>query len=257
VQELSETQCFAFRDWLLDKLAPRTASQRLSMLRSCWQWGCDRGMVRSNPWLAIKVKVPPKRRPKPFTTQEVQRILQAFRDHRHYSYYYTFVLFLLSTGCRTGEAIGLQWKHLSDDCGRVWIGESVSRGRRKPTKTNRDREFLLTTGLQRVLWEVKAERKPAPEDLVFPARRGGPIDDHNFRNRAWKSVLEEIGVEYRKPYNTRHTFVSHAIDGGIPPVEVAELTGHTEETLFSSYLGKTGKGAKLPVLWEQDSDRTT
>ena len=72
-------------------------------------------------------------------------------------------------------------------------------------------------------------------------------------NRAWCRVL----AAYRKPYNTRHTFVSHAIDQGNLPIEVAEVTGHDERTLFKNYLGKTGRGAKLPVLWEQDSDRTT
>ncbi|MBW4532452.1 MAG: hypothetical protein KME09_00790 [Pleurocapsa minor HA4230-MV1] len=36
---------------------------------------------------------------------------------------------------------------------------------------------------------------------VFTSCKGNPIDDHNFRNRAWKSVLAKVGVEYRKPYN--------------------------------------------------------
>ncbi len=44
-----------------------------------------------------------------------------------------------------------------------------------------------------------------PDKSVFTSSKGNPIDDHNFRNRAWKSVLSRVGVEYRKPYNTRHT----------------------------------------------------
>jgi integrase len=254
VKTLTEATCFEFRDWLLDRLAPRTASERLSMMRACWRWGCDRGFAQANPWLSVKVKVPPKQRPKPFSSNEVKLILQGFKDHRHYSYYFDFVFFLLSTGCRTGEAIGLQWKHLSEKCDRVWIGESYSRGKRKATKTNKSREFVLTAGLRKRLQTTKAELNPDPEDLVFPSRRGGPIDDHNFRNRAWKSILKKVGVEYRKPYNTRHTFVSHAIDEGLPPVEIAELTGHNEETLFKHYLGKTGREAQLPPLWDDGDE---
>jgi integrase len=215
VQTLSESTCFEFRDWLSDRLVPRTVSERLSLMRSCWQWGSDRGLVRSNPWAGVKVKVPPKQPPKPFSSKEVKLILEGFKDHRYYGHYFNFVVFLLSTGCRTGEAIGLKWKHLSDKCDRVWIGEAYSRGKRKSTKTNQAREFMLTPKLKQGLQALKDELKPDPDDLVFPSRRGGPIDDHNFRNRAWKSVLKEVGVDYRKPYNTRHTFASHAIEEGV------------------------------------------
>jgi integrase len=254
---LTDLDCFGFRDWLLNKLAPRTVSERLSMLRACWQWAMDRGWVKDSPWKAVKVKVPPKQPAKPFTTQEVKRIIQGFRDSSYYRHYGDFVEFLLSTGCRTGEAIGLQWQHLSDDCDLVWIGQSLSRGKSKSTKTNTARSFALTPTLQIMLQARREAMNPAPDDLVFPAPRGGAIDDHNFRNRAWCRVLKAVNVPYRKPYNTRHTFVSHAIGQGNLPMEVAEVTGHDERTLFKDYLGKTGKGAKLPVLWEQDSDRTT
>lgn len=261
VSTLSEANCFEFRDWLLERLAPRTASERLSLMRACWRWGSDRALAGANPWAEVKVKVPPKQPPKPFSRSEVKQILKGFTTHTYYCHYSDFVYFLLSTGCRTGEAIGLQWKHFSEDCDRVWIGEAFSRGKRKATKTNKAREFKLTPGLQKRLLMRRTELRAMPEDLVFPSPRGGPIDDHNFRNRAWKTILKGEGVTYRKPYSTRHTFVSHAIDEGIPPVEIAELTGHNEETLFKSYLGKTGKRAQLPQLWEdteeEPSEQTT
>jgi integrase len=50
-----------------------------------------------------------------------------------------------------------------------------------------------------------------PHDLVFPSPKGKPISDQNFRKRAWKTVLSKMGVEYRKPYNSRHTLTSHAL----------------------------------------------
>jgi integrase len=98
-----------------------------------------------------------------------------------------------------------------------------------------------------------------PEDLVFPAPQGGAIrlrrccaiNDHNFRNRAWKLVLEEKGIPYRKPYTTRHTLVSHALEKGINPVNVAELTGHNVRTLYQNYAGVIGI-LKLPDIFEDD-----
>ncbi len=42
---------------------------------------------------------------------------------------------MANTGCRFGEAVGLRWKHLGAGHKTVWIGESVSRGVRRSTKT--------------------------------------------------------------------------------------------------------------------------
>ena len=193
------------------------------------------------------MKVPPKQRSKPFTAEERQRIIAAFRGSCHFAYYADFVEFLLAAGCRLGEACALRWKHVTDDCGLVWIGEAYSRGELGPTKTNEQRYLRLTTRLQDLM---KARRSPdaRPDDLVFPAARGGYIDDHNFRNRAWKSVLEGLGIDYRKPYNMRHTFVSGALDLGLPPAVVSSLSGHTVETLYRNYAGNVRGLVELPEL---------
>lgn len=61
---------------------------------------------------------------------------------------------------------------------------------------------------------------------MFPAPKGGEINDYTFRRRAWKSVLEQIAVDYRKPYTTRHTAISHALAGGANYLQVADATGH-------------------------------
>jgi len=247
--EVGEAQAEKFREWLGDKLELGTLKEWLGLLRAAWDWAIKQKVLLENPWgdVAKSIKVPPKQKPKPFSGDEIERILEGFRtgDYAHYA---DFVEFLLGTGCRTGEAIALQWQHLSDDCSAVWIGESMSRGgRRKATKTNKARIFGLSPRLQQML----QARKPAnckPDDLVFPAPKGGAIDDHNFRNRAWAKVLEQAGVEYRKPYITRSTFESQAIiEHGMNPAIVADITGHDPKTLFKHYLGRTG-GLQTPDI---------
>jgi hypothetical protein len=48
--------------------------------------------------------------------------------------------------------------------------------------------------------------KPFSDDeLVFKSPESLQIDDRNFCRRAWKTVLVEVGVKYRKPYTTRKT----------------------------------------------------
>jgi integrase len=183
--------------------------------------------------------------PKPFTHDEIHKIINGFENSTHYSHYTDFVLFLFGTGCRIGEAIGLLQKHINDDFSTVWIGESLSRGIRKATKTNRARTITLTPKLQKMLQQRRLDSFNL-DDLVFALPNGNPIDDHNFRNRAWKPILNQIEVEYRKPYNTRHTLISHALDQGMSPVTVAQLTGHNVQTLYENYAGNVNSRPLLP-----------
>lgn len=224
--------------------------RRLEELKACWNWAIAKNTITSeNPWteVAKRIKVPPKQKPKPFSKEEIKAIVQAFKIDRYYSHYADYVEFLFGTGVRTGEAIGLRWKHLWDDCSTVWIGESLSRGIRKSTKTNRDRTINLTPKLQQML----IARKPAnpdPDGLVFVSPQGKAIDDHNFRTRAWKKILNRLQIDYRKPYTTRHTLVSHALDLGMNPVNVAQLTGHNVKTLYDNYAGSVNSRSLLPEL---------
>ncbi|ELR97394.1 tyrosine-type recombinase/integrase [Gloeocapsa sp. PCC 73106] len=244
----TETHFEEFYEHLSKKLSPLTLKQYLVWLSAIWQWGIAEKMIKQeDPWLTLinRVKVPPKQMPKPFNRAEIHKIINGFEHSKYYSHYTDFVKFLFGTGCRTGEAIGLRWQHLNDDCSTVWIGESLSRGIRKATKTNRARTITLTPKLQKIL----GERRPDsfnPEALVFGSPLGNPIDDHNFRNRAWKSILNQVNVEYRKPYNTRHTLISHALDQGMSPVTVAQLTGHDVQTLYENYAGNVKSRPMLP-----------
>ncbi len=192
-----------------------------------------------NPWSAIRIKVPPKQPPKPFYIDEIRRILAQFEGQHYYSY----VLFLFSTGCRTGEAIGLRWKHIQGD--RVWIGEALVKGICKSTKTNRARTIPIPIACAPYLIKPPSASE---DDLVFTSVTGCAIDDDNFCNRYWKPALEAAGVPYRRPYNTRHSFVSNCLQSGLTPIEVASLTGHTPQVLFENYAGLVTK-PKIPIFF--------
>lgn len=238
-----------FIEWLNRQgLKDITRKTDLTLINAIWEWGLKKGLVEQNPWqeLVSRIRVSPKQMPKPFTKGEIKTIIQAFRVDRHYHHYADYVEFIFSTGCRTAEVVGLRCKHLNENCSTAWIGETLTRGVRKSTKTNKARTISLTPRLQ----ELLLNRRPAnltPEDLVFSSPRGGAIDDHNFRNRARKTVLSLLGIDYRKPYTTRHTLISHALDLGMNPVMVAALTGHDIETLYQNYAGNVNS---RPMLLE-------
>ncbi|MCG5060801.1 MAG: tyrosine-type recombinase/integrase [Limnoraphis sp. WC205] len=248
LNQIDEKLALKFSGWLQDnqQLSPRTTKEHLSLLKAAFAYGMKNKLVGGNPWTEVVsyFKVPPKQMPDPFTLDEVRAIIEAFRNHSVYSYYYPYVEFLFRTGCRTAEAIGLQWKNLNPNCTSVWIGESLSRGRRKATKTNRARTIPLSDRLSELLLSIR--RVPmVKEELVFLTPKRKPIDDGNFRSRAWQPILQDLGIEYRKPYITRHTFISHALASGMNPMEVAQITGHDLQTLYDNYAGYVNKTPQL------------
>ena len=239
-----------FTSWFnAQNLSKVVIRERLGLLSSCWQWAIEQGFVENNPWATIPsmIKIPPKQMPKPFTLSEIKSIIEAFKGDRYYSHYANFVEFRFGTGCRTGEIVGLCWKHLSEDCSTIWIGESLVKGKRKATKMNRARYITVTTRLQKMLQEMK-KTGCEPDELIFKGPSGAPINGHNFARRAWKKILTKLGIDYRRPYYTRHTLISHALDQGMNPVEVAQLTGHDVETLYKNYAGNVKSRPRLPEL---------
>lgn len=65
--------------------------------------------------MASKIKVPESEEDEidPFNRAEIAAIVQGFEADRYFKHYTPFVKFLFMTGCRTSEAVGLQWKHLT------------------------------------------------------------------------------------------------------------------------------------------------
>lgn len=236
IQLVTDAAAKAFLEYLRKKVKERTAKDYLILVQAFWKWLIDQQSLEHNPWSSLvgKLKPPPKQKVKPFTITEVQAIQAAFKRDPHYHHYADFVTFLFGTGCRFGEAVALQWKHVADDYQTVWIGESVSRGTRKTTKTGKARTVHLTAKVAAML---QARKPPvcSPDSLVFPSPSGITMNDHTFRRRAWKTVLEKLGISYRKPYATRHTAISQALASGANPLAIAEETGHDPETLFKWY----------------------
>lgn len=226
---------------------------KMQMLSACYKWGIEQDLVSGNPWEKLPgyIRVPPTKAPKPFTADEVSRILQGFASSPYYQYLYDYVFFLFGTGCRTGEAVGLRWKHLSQDCTSVEIVETISRKVGKPPKTNQARQFRLSAEVTKMLLQRRGENHDQ-EALVFSSLNGAPIDDHNFRNRAWVKVLEKAEVSYRKPYLTRATFISHALANGMHPMTVAQITGHDPAILYQHYAGVIEASPRTPSLFKME-----
>ena len=238
------------KNWLSENFASVTAKDKICILQATWDWGIKHKLIGENPWEEIKFKKELKKRPQPFTLSEMQQILEAFRNQ--HPYYADFVEFRFSTGTRTGELIALEWGDISEDCRRITIVRSFNSSTQelKPAKKEKIRSFTPPNNIFILLQRRKeslAERLPT--DLVFPAPQGGYLSARNFCKRQWKPVLESLGIDYRRPYNTRHTLASHALNQGMSIVDLASLLGNTPRTIYEKYAGEVNE-IKPPELFE-------
>ena len=141
----------------------------------------------------------------------------------HYIYLWRF---LLITGMRPGEAIGLRHEDIKD--GMVHIRHSinvhdeVTDGKNK----NSRRSFLLSDMAKEIRADqrdhLKAQGIISP--WVFPATDGAPAAEPSAY-RAWQSYCEKVGIPKVSLYEMRHTFASN--NYGMPEPLIKALMGHS------------------------------
>lgn len=227
------------RKYLIENLSTGTAKKILMELKACCKWALEEELISSNPFATlppIRGKSP-KKPIHPFTREERDLIITAFEEHPTWHYYAPLVRFFFFTGCRTSEAVGLQWKHLNSDLTSITFSEAlVQGGIRKDTKTHTIRRFPINSQLRQLLLSLRPNN-PTPDTPVFISPQGLPIDAHNFLNRAWRGVLQDLPITYRPQYNTRHSFISLCLESGVQVVQVASWVGNSPKTIWNHYAG--------------------
>ena len=250
----------------LETNAAVTYNRRLTILKSFAKWLVKKGIWKSNPLEDINPKKVKKAKlPKraPFNVEEIHLILEAIKNDTYtpkcssykHSHYYPFIYFLFKTGVRNAEAIGLRVGSVDLVKKQILIKEVLARTLksgstenrvRKETKNGKERILPLTQDLLEVLEKVIVGKKQ--DDLVFHSPTGKSIDDHNFQNRVFKKVLNELGIKERVLYACRHTFGSRCIDQGITPVMTAFLMGNNPETVLRRYTHQLNIPDSLPRI---------
>ncbi|MBD2204887.1 DUF3596 domain-containing protein [Calothrix sp. FACHB-1219] len=236
---------------LLQQTTTSQAKDVLMYLSAACKWGIKLGLVRFNPFAGMYNELPKHKwqddsKPNAFSEEEKHKIIQAFKNHKPskgigYSHYAPFVEFLFLTGCRPSEAIGLQWKHLTDDCSRITFDSALvqvgngERVRVNGSKNNKKRVFNCNERLQKLLLNIKPENLDF-EALIFPSPEGLSIHYRNFSRRAWDKIVDPLIGRKTTPYSCRDTFISEQIAKGVPTAVVAKWCDNSVEIIEQKYL---------------------
>lgn len=242
------------RDWALQTMKTDAAHRFIEQLCACCNWALEAGLLDKNAFtgLAKKIKVPKSQQKSedddidPFSVEERDRIIEEFRKNKYYCYYADLVEFLFKVGCRPSEALGLQWKHIDKEFKSIRFEQALTESEdglaiKTGLKTQKKRTVPCNDSLQSLLrsMHVKAGKTKNidPEAFVFPGIRAKFINFDNFGDRAWKTILKKLDIRYRKPYQTRHTFITLALKTGMSVQDVAKFCGTSAEMIYRHYAG--------------------
>jgi integrase len=167
-------------------------------------------------------------------------VLDDFLRRSEASRYQPAWLFLATSGCRRGEALGLVWSALDLDTGRCALRQTITAVDHKPhtadrSKTDDGRTIELdrkTVSALRALKARQAQEKLSlgagysDSGFAFCHPDGRAYHPERF-SREFDRMVKRLGVPRIRLHDLRHSWATLALRAGVPIKVVSERLGHS------------------------------
>jgi integrase len=115
----------------------------------------------------------------------------------------------------------------------VRVQRAVVRGQAQAsTKTYLVRDVELSDRAWAAIEAQRAHTQLAGKEIFWNRATGAPWADIQSQWRIWQRCLKRLGLRYREPYQTRHTFATLALMAGANPSYIARQLGHTNANML-------------------------
>lgn len=214
--ELSREMVLKLRDKLRD--TPRSADQRVAVIRRLYSWGIDRQHVKLNPAERVgKLNVDPGSY-EPWSEAERERFERS-NPPRHFL---TAYMIAAHASPRRGDILRLT--------AADYDGELLQL---KPSKTRRKGVRQLVIPCHSKLREHLDSLK-IDVGLLVPGPGGKAWEPSAF-SKAFRACLDSIGLTDRHLHGLRHTCAVNLIEAGCSDEEAQAITGHTDSKTLRIY----------------------
>jgi integrase len=234
---ITERALRAFRQELIDQVDDQE-ERRLGNARINFIFTPLSGVLRfaerelgiDNPMTELQPLRNDPHDPMPLTAEEVNAFLETV-DPR-YRLYFKLRFY---TGLRSCEVNGLKVGYLDLDRRQLRAREALVDGQQTTLKTRTSRRDVpLSPSLATELRDHVQGK--APEDYVFRRADGRPLTASWVAENLWGPTLDQLGLERRRVYQTRHTAAVLHLAAGENPLFVSRLLGHSStKMLFERY----------------------
>tara|TARA_R110002020_G_scaffold280697_1_gene496485 strand:+ start:223 stop:1359 length:1137 start_codon:yes stop_codon:yes gene_type:complete len=227
---------------LIDESVTQITVRRYTLLKSMFADLVLRGELESSPFNRHKTpKKPPIKEARHMETDEIVELLAAVDG----SSIENLTKFLLGTGVRIGEALGLRWADIDLDgpIPIVSIRRSLRTNEGKAVFTdlktkNSRRSIELSQALvdvlnaQKLTLDAMSIVREGWQDsgLVFPSSVGGPQDVRNIR-KVWDKKLKGTSLTDVTFHTCRHSHASLSLMKGESIFTISRRLGHSDAAL--------------------------
>lgn len=232
--KLSQVSQAVLQGFLMRKssagLSPQSVRHLRNALSAIWQHakssGCWRGDLPTEYLKTPEVRQAPRGRA--LTAVEAKMLLDHLAEPCR-----TLTLLILTTGLRIGEALALDWAHVDMERRLIRVRQNFTHGEWGTLKSrNAVRDLPLN---DQTAMALEALRVPGQGWLVFPNRRGRPLDAHNIAARELKPACKAAGLPPIGWHTLRHTAVTLLQQAGATGAEAKAFAGHGSVGMTERY----------------------
>jgi len=233
-------------------VARSTKGDGLACLSAIMRAAVKAGLVPVNPCKGVQLPRPTQDDPtgRALNLSQVGRLLAVLPQSGPYR---AFILCLLFTGMRVGEAAALLVQDCDLDAGVINVTKTASPGRTGelrigPTKSGKTRMVPIPAPLLPVV--VEACQGKRPTDRVFPGPQGGFITSRNLsRALRWALIRDQVkefppGERPLHWHDLRHTAATTLFLGGASAPDVQAILGHSSLQVTQLYANTRADAAK-------------
>lgn len=187
----------------------------INILRAFFGWLHTEERIKKNPMSKIKsLKLDKKGARQALTVEELERLRDACKTYREKA----LIEFLVSSGCRLSEVAQLRAADLN----------LADRSVQVTGKGDKDRVVYFSVRARLMVQEYIVQRKGGDGLFVSNKSPYEPLKPRAIQ-RIVRSLSERAGLEGRvHPHLLRHTFATHALNGGMDVTVIQRLLGHED-----------------------------
>jgi integrase len=223
-------------------LSVASVNRELTLMRGLLNFAKRKGWLSRNPFdagdplinTANEVK-----RERVLTFEEEERLLMACAGPREHLR--PLLICALDTGFRKSEMLSLRWADVDLEAGLI-------RARSSTTKTRKARTVGITPRLRAEFEQMRELAADDPEKQIF---------NQKDMKRAFATACNLAGVEDLRWHDLRHTATTRMVEGGLAPMIVMKLTGHSQMATFARYVNANDdaatKGAEALDAFRQNA----
>lgn len=207
----------------------------LRILRLILNEALERGLIAKSPFFKQNITTAkPKQEIKPFSLDEVQKIVSNCADLE----FKTYLITAFFTGMRCGELMALKWENIDFSNDEIQIDKAFNHlgDLQSPKTTNSKRTIDMLPIVKNALLDFRAKALDSSE-FVFLESLQEARAKFKRRRKLWYALLQELGLEKRVIYNTRHTFASIMLNERENPLWVGcKMLGHKDLSItYANY----------------------